>query len=68
MKLTHKAPRSFGRWLLVASVIAIVVCEVVASQVTGLLGIRNNPLVVGVLGIGIAAALASVLFDGADLG
>lgn len=69
MKLTRNTPpRSFGRWLMIVSVIAVLVGEVIAWEVSNALGIRNNPLVVGVLSVGLVAAIASLLFDGADLG
>ena len=63
-----KTLRTFkGSWFLLAIVVAIIVGEVVAWEVSARFGLRNNPFVVGFLCMGLVAAIASVLYDGADI-
>ena len=64
-----KTARTFkGSWFLFAIVVAILIGEIAAWEVSSRFGIRNNPLVVAFLSMGLVAAMASVLFEGADLG
>jgi hypothetical protein len=64
-----KTTRTFkGSWFLSAIVVAILIGEIVAWEVSSRLGIRNNPLVVAFLAMGLVAAIASVLYEGADIG
>jgi hypothetical protein len=65
MKITHTFK---GSWFLLAMIVAILIGEIVAWEVSSRLGIRNNPLVVAFLCMGLVAAIASVLYEGADLG
>lgn len=64
-----KTLRTFkGSWFLLATVVAIIVGEVAAWEVSSHFGVRNNPLVVAFLCIGLVAGIVSVLYDGADIG
>lgn len=64
-----KTTRTFkGSWCALAIVVAILVGEVVAWEVSSRFEIRNNPFVVALLCIGLVAAMASVLYEGADIG
>ena len=63
-----KTTRTFkGTWFLFAMVVAILIGEIVAWEASNRLGIRSNPLVVAFLCMGLVAAIASVLYDGAEL-
>jgi hypothetical protein len=66
MKATRRTFK--GSWFLVAVVVAVLVGEIVAWEVSSHYGLRNNPLVVAFLCAGLVAAIASVLYDGADIG
>lgn len=64
-----KTARTFkGSWFVSALVVAIVVGEIVAWEVSSNLGLRNNPVVVAFVCAGLVAAIVSVLYDGADIG
>lgn len=64
-----KTARKFkDSWFYTAVVVAIVLGELVAWFVSENFGLRNNPLVVGILCIGLVAAMTSVLYDGRDIG
>jgi hypothetical protein len=68
IQITMKTTRTFkGSWLLFAMVVAILIGEIVAWEVSSQLGVRNNPLVVAFLSMGLVAGMASVLYEGADL-
>lgn len=63
-----KTLRTFkGSWFLLVTVVAIIVGEVVAWEVSSHFGVRNNPLVVAFLCMGLVAGIASVLYEGADV-
>ena len=63
-----KTTRTFkGTWFLFAMVVAILIGEIVAWEASIRLGIRNNPLDVAFLCMGLVAAIASVLYEGAEL-
>jgi hypothetical protein len=66
MKATR--PTFKGSWFLAAVVAAILIGEVVAWEISSHFGMRNNPWVVAFLCAGLVAAIASVLYDGADIG
>lgn len=67
--LGMKTARKFkGSWFAFAIVAAILVGEVVAWEISTHFGIRNNPLVIAFLSAGLVAAIASVLYEGADIG
>ena len=64
-----KTARTFkGSWFLFAMVVAILIGEIVAWEVSNRLGIRNSPLVVAFLSMGLVAAVASVVYEDADVG
>jgi NhaP-type Na+/H+ and K+/H+ antiporter len=64
-----KTLRTFkGSWFLLAIAVAIIVGEVIAWEISSRFGVRNNPFVVAFLCIGLVAGIASVLYDGADIG
>jgi hypothetical protein len=64
-----KPIRTFkGSWFLLAMGIAILIGEIVAWEASSRLGIRNNPLVVAFVSMGLVVAIASVIYEGADLG
>jgi NhaP-type Na+/H+ and K+/H+ antiporter len=64
-----KTLRTFkGSWFVTAIVVAIVIGEVIAWEVSSRLGIRNSPLVVAFLCTGLVAGIVTVLYDGADIG
>ena len=56
-----------GSTFLVVMVVVILIGEVIAWEVSSHFGLRNNPLVVGFLCAGLVAAMASVLYDGAEV-
>lgn len=63
-----KAIRKFkGSWFVSALVLAIVIGEIVAWEISSRFGVRNNPVVVAFLCAGLVAAIASVLYEGADI-
>ena len=66
MKTSHRVFR--GSWFLVALVATILIGEIVAWEVSSHFGLRNNPLVVAFVCAGLVGAIASVLYDGADIG
>lgn len=61
------ARRFKGSWFLFAMVVAILIGEVVAWEVSSHFGVRSNPLVVAFVCAGLVAAIASVLYDGCDV-
>jgi len=64
-----KTARTFkGSWFLFAIVVAILVGEVVAWELSKYFGFTNNPFLVAFLCLGLVTALAAVLFEGADCG
>ncbi len=64
-----KTTRSFkGSWFIVAMVVAIVIAEAVAWELTAHHGVRANPVTVAFLAAGLVAAITMVLYDGADIG
>ncbi len=65
MKTTHRKFK--GSWFVTAVVLAILVGEMLAWEVSRRLDFRNNPLVVAFLCAGLVAVLASVLYEGADV-
>lgn len=66
--LSMKTARTFkGSWFCFAVAAAILVGEVAAWALADRFGYRNNPLVVAFLCTGLVAALASVLYEGADV-
>jgi hypothetical protein len=64
-----KTLRTFkGSWFITAIVVAILIGEEIAWEVSSRLGIRNNPFVVAIHCTGLVAGIATVLYDGADIG
>jgi hypothetical protein len=64
-----KTLRTFkGSWFLLAIVAAIIVGEVLAWEISSFYGLQANPVTVGFLATGLVAAIAAVLYDGADIG
>lgn len=64
-----KTTRTFkNSWFLLAIVVAIVIGEVIAWEVANRFGLRSHPFVVGMLSVGLVAAIASVLYEGVDIG
>jgi hypothetical protein len=64
-----KTLRTFkGSWFFLAIVVAIIVGEVVAWEISTIYGARANPVTVAFLAIGLVAAMAMVLYDGEDIG
>lgn len=64
-----KTTRTFkGRWFMFAIAVAIVIGEVIAWELSRMFGIRNSPFTVAFLSAGVVAALAMVLYEGADIG
>jgi hypothetical protein len=55
-------------WFPCAFVLLVVLAEVGAWTVSSTLGFRNDPFLVGILATGLVAAMASVLYEGEDLG
>ena len=53
---------------MLAIVVAILIGEVLAWEISTAFEVRNNPLVVAFLSAGLVAAIASVLYEGADIG
>lgn len=69
MRAPMKATRNFkDSWFLIATVVAILVGETIAWEVSRRYGVRSNPLVVAVLCTGLVAAVVSVIYDGVDIG
>jgi hypothetical protein len=66
MKTTRRVFK--GSWFLFAVAVTILVGEIIAWEVSSHYGLRNNPLVVAFLSAGLVAAIASVLYDGANIG
>jgi hypothetical protein len=64
MKTNH---RFNGSWFMVALLAAVVIGELVATQLTRHFGFRASPIVVAFLSAGIAAAFASVIYHDADI-
>jgi hypothetical protein len=63
-----KTARTFkGSWFISAVVIAILIGEFAAWEISSYFGMRNNPLVVGFLCAGLVGAIAAVLYEGADI-
>jgi hypothetical protein len=65
MKTTRK--RFNGSWFILAIVGAIVVGELIAARMASAYNLRASPLVVAFLCAGLVAAIASVLYEGADI-
>ena len=65
MKTTRKFKTS---WFMIASVAAVIVGEVIAWSLAEKFDLHTNPLVVGVLSVGLVGAIVSVLYDGCDIG
>ena len=64
-----KTARRFkDSWFYLAIVVAIIVAEVVAWEVANHFDLRTNPVVVGVLAVGIVSAIVAVLYEGVDIG
>lgn len=64
-----KATRKFrDSWFFAAIVIAIVLGELISSQLSGWLGLRHNPVVVAFLGAGLVAAAVSIIYKDMDIG
>ena len=64
-----KTVRTFkGSWFLLAIVAAIIVGEVLTWEISGVYGVRASPVTVAFLATGLVAAIAMVLYDGADIG
>jgi hypothetical protein len=59
--------RFHGSWFIMAVVAAVLVGELVASQLTSRFGVRASPIVVAFLSAGIVAAVASVVYRDADI-
>lgn len=64
MKATRKFKNS---WFLTALVVALLVGEAIAWEVSSRFGVRSNPLVVAFLCIGLVAAMVSVLYEDVDI-
>jgi hypothetical protein len=63
-----KTARTFkGSWFMFSIVVAIVVGEFIAWQISNSYGLRVNPVVVGFVSAALVVAIASVLYDGCDI-
>lgn len=63
-----KTIRTFkGSWFLCAVAVVILIAEFAAWMASSYLGLRNHPLVIAFLAAGLVAAMASVLYEGADV-
>jgi len=64
-----KTTRTFkNSWFLLAIVVGIVIGEVIAWEVASRFGVRSHPFVVGMLSVGLVAAIVSVLYEDMDIG
>lgn len=61
------APIFKGSWFLCAVALVISIAEFAAWMASCYLGFSNHPLVVAFLAAGLVAAMAAILYDGADL-
>jgi hypothetical protein len=63
MKMLHTLKTS---WLILAMVVAVVIGEAMATQLSSLFGVRFSAVAVGAASIGVVVLIVSLIYDGRD--
>ena len=63
MKILHTLKTS---WFVFALVVAVVIGETIAWQLSQSLGFRYSAFTIGVVSVGLTAFIVSLIYDGSD--